>query len=80
MNRTPQQAIRPVVQEVTDVDQDRRGGIVLGAGREYGHRSPDVGGRQDLEAGLRGALEEQGDGAVVGVCACADVDVGTVSR
>lgn len=80
MNCAPQQAIRPVAQKVADVDQDRRGGVILGAGGKHGHGGPGAGGCQDLETGLRGALEEEGEGTVVGVGAGADVDVGTIIR
>lgn len=49
---------------------------MLGAGRGYGDGGPRGGrgdGVEDLEAGLPAQAEEQGYGAVVGVCAGADV-------
>jgi hypothetical protein len=35
-------------------------------------------GRQDFKTGLTWSLEEEGDGSVIGMCTCSDVDFGLV--
>lgn len=77
MHGAPQEAAGPVAEEIADVDEDGRGGVVLGARGAHGHGGP--GGRGagpaglELEAGLPAEAEEEGDAAVVGVGAGADV-------
>lgn len=83
MNGALQEVVGPVAEEVADVDEDRRRWVGFGGGRKDGNGCPGWGGRRgggrdDLEPGLPGPLEEEGNGAVVGVSACADVDRGTV--
>lgn len=75
MHGTPQEAIRPVAQQVADVDQDRGRRVILGAGWADGHGGPDIGARRDvdLQAGLALEPEEEGDAAVVGVGARAHI-------
>ena len=73
-----QQAVGPVGEEVGDVDQDGRDRVALGARRRHGNGRPRRAGREDLETGPRAPLEEQGDGAVIGMRTGADVDVGIV--
>ena len=79
--------IRPITQEIADIDQDGRRGIGFRSGRKDGDGSPSCGigvilpaavracgRRDDFETGLTGSLEEEGYGAIIGVCARADVD------
>lgn len=73
MDRGPQQAVGPIAEQVTNVDEHRRRGIPLGPGRHHGDGGPDVFWREDLEAGLAGEAEQEGDGAVVRVGARAHV-------
>ena len=77
MNRAFEKIIRPVTQQIPDIDQYRGTGIGFGAWRRDGDRCPGCGvagvsmavglgrGREDLEAGLSWALEEEGYGAVI---------------
>lgn len=70
----PQQPVRPVTQQVANVDQDGGRRVVFGARWADGDGRPGVvPGRVDLEAGLAPEAEEEGDAAVVGVGARADV-------
>lgn len=63
-----EQVVRPVREEVSDVDEDRWGGVGFGSGREDGDRCPGCGGtvvpfcgacggRNNLESRLAWALE-----------------------
>ena len=70
---TPEQPIRPVRQEITNVDENGRARIVFRTGRTDGDGRPRIVLLEDLQAGLALEAEEKGDGAVVGVCAGADV-------
>ena len=70
MHSALQQAVCPVRQQIADVHEDGRSGE---RSRVDGHRSPGVGGREDLKARLRGQLEEQRHAAVIRVGAGADV-------
>lgn len=78
MDGAAEQAAGPVIEQIADVDEDGRVGVVGGAGREGWDREPGlVGGGEDLEArlgGVGGAAEEEGEGAVVGVGAGEDAD------
>lgn len=74
----PQQAVGPVAQQVADVDEDGRAGVVLCPRRAHGHRGPRAVGEVDLQPGLPPQPEEEGDAAVVRVGARADV-LGCVS-
>lgn len=70
----PQQAVGPVRQQVADVDEDGRGRVVLGARRDDGDGRPGLAvAEEDLEARLAAQAEEEGQRAVVGVRAGADV-------
>lgn len=75
VHRRLQQPIRPIAEQVTDINQDRRERKVLlpVARRVHGDRRPGSPRRQDLEPRLPGSLEEQRDAPVVGVCAGAHV-------
>lgn len=81
MHGASQQPVRPVVQHVADVHEDRWRGVAFRAWRVDwdGCEGWGGGGREDLESGLPWTLEEEGDGAVVGVRAGADVE-GRVGR
>lgn len=74
---TPQQAIRPVRQQIADIHQDRRRWVVFRARRDDRHGRP--GGavaREHLEPRLAAQAEEQRQRAVIGVRAGADVAAG----
>jgi hypothetical protein len=76
MHRTPQQPARPIRQQVPDVHQDGGRGVRFRAWRDDGHGRPGLAvAAEDLEARLAAQAEEEGEGAVVGVGACADVGV-----
>lgn len=76
-----EQAVGPVAEQVANVDEDGRAGVVFRAGRAHGHGRPGVVARGvELEAGLAAQAEEEGDAAVVGVCAGADVGLVWLER
>jgi hypothetical protein len=65
MQGTPEQAIRPVRQQVTDVDQDRGAGIVLSSRWTNGNWCPSIILLQQLKTSLPLKTEKQCDGAIV---------------
>lgn len=69
----PQQPVGPVAQQVADVDEDGRAGVVLRPRRRDGDRRPGPVWQVDLQPGLALKSEEEGDAAVVRVGARADV-------
>ena len=69
----PQQAVGPVAQQVTDVDEDGRAGVVFCPRGAHGHGGPRPVGEVDLQPGLAPQPEEEGDASVVRVGARADV-------
>lgn len=74
MHSAPQQPASPVRQQIPNVHQNRRGRVVLGAGRHDGDRRPGLAiPQQDLQTRLAAQAEEEGQSAVVGVGARADV-------
>ena len=75
MNGALQVPIRPVTQQITDIDQNRN--IRLRSGID-GNGAPRLCVLQDLEAGLTLELEEQRHGAVVAVGTAAEVACGVV--
>lgn len=75
VHRAAQQAVRPVREQVADVDEDWGMGE---RGRVDGDTGPGAGGGQDFETRLRGLLEEERDAAVVAVGAGAYVGGGVI--
>lgn len=73
VHSTPEQPIRPVREQVSDVDQDRRARVVFGARRRDWHGSPGVIALEDLKAGLALKAEEEGHGAVIRVRSSANI-------
>ena len=73
-----QQTVRPVREEIGNVDYNRRQRVGLRARRCDGNGRASRAGREDLKARLGLPLEEQGDGTVIGMRAGADVDFGIV--
>lgn len=74
MHGAPQQPAGPIRQQVADVHQDRGGRVVFRAGRHDGDGRPGLAvAEQDLEPRLAAQAEEQGQRAVIGVRARADV-------
>lgn len=69
----PQQAVGPVAQQVADVDEDWRAGVILRARGADRHGRPRPVWQVDLKAGLAPQPEEEGDAAVVGVGSRSDV-------
>lgn len=54
MDGAPEQPVRPVAQEVANVEQDRRARVMLRAGRVHGDRRPLVVGCEEFETRLAG--------------------------
>lgn len=73
MDCAPEEAVGPVAEEVTNVDEDRRQAVRFRAGRRDGDGGPGVLAGEDLEPRLAAEAEEECDGAVVGVGSGADV-------
>lgn len=76
VNGAPKEAVGPVREQVANVDQDGRAGVVLRAGRTDGYGGPGAVLLLELQSGLASEPEEQRDGAVVGVRAGTDVVAG----
>lgn len=78
MHGRPQEPVGPVAQQVADVDEDGRAGVVLRPRRGDGDRRPGTVRQVDLQPGLGLEPEEEGDAAVVRVGPRADVLGGVV--
>lgn len=69
-----EQTVRPIAQQIANVDQDRREGECVGlVAWDDGNGGPGSLWREDFETRLAGPLEEEGYAAVVGVGARSDV-------
>lgn len=75
VNGTSKQPVGPVREQVSNIDQNWGADVVLRTRRADGHRSPSAIFLLEFQAGLAFEPEEQRDGAVIRVCACADVIV-----
>lgn len=73
MHGRPQQAVGPVAQQVADVYEDGRAGVVLCPRGAHGHGRPRPVRQVDFQPGLAAQPEQEGDAAVVRVGARADV-------
>lgn len=69
MDCASEEAVRPVGQEITDVDEDRGAGVILSSRWRHRYGSPAVVTLEDLEASLALETEEQRYGAIVRMCA-----------
>lgn len=78
MHGGPQQPVGPVAQQVADVDEDGRAGVVLRPRRRDRDRRPGTVRQVDLQPGLALQSEEEGDASVVRVGSRADVLGGVV--
>lgn len=73
MHGAAQQPIGPVAEQVANINENGRAGVVLRSGWAHGHGRPGVVARVELEAGLAPQAKEERDAAVVRVRAGADV-------
>lgn len=70
---TSQETVGPIAEEIADIYQNGRGRVRFCAGRTDGDGDPFVFPGEDLQARLARETEEEGNGAVVGMGAGADL-------
>lgn len=73
MNGTSKKPIRPIRQQVPNINQNRRTGIIFRTRRQNRHSRPRTVLLEYFKTSLACETEQQRDGAVVGVGAGADV-------
>lgn len=78
VHRAAQNTIRPMTQQIAEVDEHRWQGVGFCSRRFDGDRSPSAAAGEDFQARLPGPLEEESDATIVAVSAGADVDFGLI--